>query len=31
MAGGVEGGALEQSYASDAANWGDLNWDQSVM
>jgi len=31
MDGGVEGGALEQPYASDPANSGHLNWDPATM
>jgi predicted amidohydrolase YtcJ len=31
MDGGVEGGALEQPYASDRANSGHLNWDPEVL
>ena len=31
MDGGVEGGALEQPYASDPHNSGHLNWDPAVM
>jgi predicted amidohydrolase YtcJ len=29
--GGVEGGALEQPYADDPANFGHLNWDPAVL
>ena len=31
MDGGVEGGALEQPYASNPANSGHLNWEPAVM
>jgi hypothetical protein len=31
MDGGVEGGAMEQPYANDAANSGHLNWDPDIM
>ena len=31
MDGGVEGGALEQPYASDPAHSGHLNWDPDVL
>jgi predicted amidohydrolase YtcJ len=31
MDGGVEGGALEQPYANDPADFGHLNWDPQVM